>query len=67
MALMITDACSRCDACREECPNGAITAGKPYVIDASKCTECKGQYDTPQCVDMCPVKNCILPLVTTQA
>lgn len=61
MALMITDICSRCDACLSECPTHAITKGKPYVIDPAKCTECKGYFDTPQCVDNCPVKNCILP------
>jgi len=29
-----------------------------YVIDPNKCTECVGHYDTPQCVDVCPV-DCI--------
>jgi ferredoxin len=43
-----------------ECPNHAITAGRPYVIDAAKCTECKGYFDTPQCLDMCPVKGAIV-------
>jgi ferredoxin len=60
MALMIMDTCSRCDACLSECPNQAITAGKPYVIDPDKCTECVGHFDTPQCVDVCPVKDCIV-------
>ena len=31
---------------------------KIYVIDPDKCTECVGHYDTPQCVDVCPV-DCI--------
>lgn len=61
MALMITTRCSACDACLSECPNQAITAGKPYVIDVSKCTECVGSFDTPQCMDMCPVKGAIVP------
>ncbi len=61
MALMITDACSECDACLSECPTHAITSGRPYRIDPEKCVECVGFYDSPQCVDMCPVKNCIVP------
>jgi len=61
MALKITDLCSACDACLSECPNQAITAGRPYVIDANKCTECVGAFDTPQCQEMCPVKGAIVP------
>ncbi len=29
-----------------------------YVIDLTKCTECVGHYDTPQCVEVCLV-DCI--------
>jgi Formate hydrogenlyase subunit 6/NADH:ubiquinone oxidoreductase 23 kD subunit (chain I) len=60
MALMITDECINCDVCEPECPNSAITQGDEiYVIDPSKCTECVGHYDTPQCVEVCPV-DCII-------
>lgn len=60
MALMITDECINCDVCEPECPNGAISQGEEYyVIDPGLCTECVGHYDTPQCVDVCPVE-CIL-------
>ncbi|WP_300365664.1 4Fe-4S binding protein, partial [Hydrogenimonas sp.] len=46
MALMITDECIACDACRDECPNGAIEEGDPiYIIDPDRCTECVGHYD----------------------
>lgn len=59
MALMITDECINCDVCEPECPNGAITQGAEiYVIDAAKCTECVGHFDTPQCREVCPV-DCI--------
>jgi len=59
MALMITDACINCDVCEPECPNGAISRGPEiYVIDPAKCTECVGHFDTPQCVEVCPV-DCI--------
>ena len=52
MALLITDECINCDVCEPECPNGAITQGAEiYVIDPAKCTECVGNFDTPQCVE----------------
>lgn len=56
MALIITDDCINCDVCEPECPNIAISQGDEiYVIDSSRCTECVGHYDTPQCVEVCPV------------
>lgn len=59
MALMITDDCINCDVCEPECPNGAISPGEEiYRIDPNACTECVGHYDTPQCVEVCPV-DCI--------
>ncbi|HSG03165.1 MAG TPA: YfhL family 4Fe-4S dicluster ferredoxin [Marinobacterium sp.] len=59
MALMITDECINCDVCEPECPNEAISPGDEiYEIDPKKCTECVGHYDTPQCVEVCPV-DCI--------
>ncbi len=59
MALMITDECINCDVCEPECPNGAISMGPEiYVIEHSKCTECVGHFNEPQCVQVCPV-NCI--------
>ena len=60
MALMITEECINCDVCEPECPNGAITQGEEvYEIDPNLCTECVGHFDTPQCMDVCPV-DCIL-------
>ncbi|MCO6427925.1 YfhL family 4Fe-4S dicluster ferredoxin [Nitrosomonas communis] len=60
MALIITDECINCDVCEPECPNGAISQGEEiYVINPNLCTECVGHYDTPQCVEVCPV-NCII-------
>jgi ferredoxin len=59
MALMITDECINCDVCEPECPNQAISMGLDYyVIEPSKCTECVGHFDEPQCVQVCPV-SCI--------
>jgi len=74
MALLITDACINCGACEPECPNSAIYGGgqnwflngKPhepitdeyFYIVPSKCTECVGFHDEPQCMAVCPV-DCI--------
>ena len=57
MALKITEECINCDVCEPECPNEAISQGvEYYVIDPAKCTECVGHFDTPQCVEVCPVE-----------
>ncbi len=59
MALMITDECINCDVCEPECPNQAISMGEEiYEINPSRCTECVGHFDAPQCVQVCPV-DCI--------
>ncbi len=61
MALLITDQCINCDVCEPECPNQAISEGAEYyVIDPQRCTECVGHFNTPQCVEVCPV-DCIPP------
>ena len=59
MALLITSECINCDVCEPECPNQAIYDGGDYYhIDPQRCTECVGHFDTPQCVEVCPV-DCI--------
>lgn len=59
MALKITDECINCGVCEEPCPNTAIYMGEEiFEIDPERCTECVGHFDTPQCVDVCPV-DCI--------
>ena len=61
MALMITEACTGCDACVIECPSEAISEGDLiYVIDSLRCTECVGAHDTPQCQPVCE-PQCIVP------
>ncbi len=61
MPYKITDECISCGACEPECPNQAITEGDSiYKIDPEKCTECVGHFDSPQCVEVCPV-DCIVP------
>ena len=57
MALMITDECINCDVCEPVCPNNAIYEGELiYHIDPSRCTECVGHFDIPQCQELCPVE-----------
>ncbi len=61
MALKITDECISCAACVADCPNEAISEGPEYyVIDPTKCLECAGDFEGPQCVSVCPV-DCIVP------
>jgi ferredoxin len=57
MSLIITDECINCDVCEPECPNDAIYMGEEiYEIHSHLCTECVGHFDTPQCVEVCPVE-----------
>lgn len=60
MPYTITEDCINCDACRSECPTESVSAGGDiYVIDANTCVECKGYYDAPKCVEMCPI-DCVV-------
>jgi len=41
MAYKITDECTMCGSCIDECALEAISEGDPkYVIDADTCTDC---------------------------
>lgn len=61
MSLKITDACVNCDVCEPVCPNRAISQGEEYYeIVPALCTECVGHFDTPQCIEVCPVECIIL-------
>lgn len=51
MTHRITDECTACAACVDECPVEAIAEGDPiYVIDAEECTDCGA------CIDECPTE-----------
>ncbi len=52
--------CNGCGGCEAVCPNSAVThKGKIFKINPAKCKECKGDFDTPQCADVCPVGACL--------
>jgi len=60
MALLINEECISCGACEPECPTNSISEGDNiYIIDAATCVECKGHFDEPQCIAVCPV-DCIV-------
>ncbi|VAW36994.1 hypothetical protein MNBD_DELTA02-503 [hydrothermal vent metagenome] len=52
MAFHITEDCIECGVCLPNCPEGAISEGSPYIIEAKLCTECGG------CAEVCPVDAC---------
>ncbi|TBW36625.1 4Fe-4S dicluster domain-containing protein [Siculibacillus lacustris] len=55
-----TETCTACGSCESECPNKAIThKGKIYTINAAKCKECEGDFDAPQCAEVCPSGSCV--------
>ncbi len=61
MSVSIVDRCVNCFACMMVCPNEAIYEAKPhFMVNPRKCTECEGDFDTPQCATICPVEEAIL-------
>ena len=50
--------CEYCDTwdCDIFCDGRAI-----YIIDPERCTECVGNYNSPRCVEVCPIDDCIFP------
>jgi ferredoxin len=62
MAMKILmDLCTSCGDCEPECPTASISVKKGmYIINASECTECEGDFSKPQCVKVCPIKGCII-------
>lgn len=61
MAMKIVESdCTVCGTCEFGCPNSAIRMkGEAYIIDAAKCGECVGFFDSPNCVSECPA-DCIV-------
>jgi len=48
MAYTINSTCAACGACKEQCPNDAISSGDPYAIDPERCLDCGA------CESVCP-------------
>ena len=48
MAYKITEDCTACGICIDECSADAISEGEIYKIDPDLCTECGS------CMDVCP-------------
>ena len=63
MALQIVrDICTACGDCEPVCPTNSIKPFKGvYAIDTDTCTECEGEFDVPQCLDVCMEDDCIVP------
>jgi len=60
MAYKITEDCISCGACELECSNEAISERETiYEIDPDRCTECVGNFESPKCVEVCPVDACV--------
>jgi ferredoxin len=62
MKIVLED-CVACGACEPECPSNSISMNdnNEYEINASTCVECKGHYDSPNCVSVCPA-DCIVKI-----
>jgi ferredoxin len=59
---IVASKCTACGACEDECPNSAISLkNEVYVIDQTKCQECKGRFNRPQCAAVCPVPRTCIP------
>lgn len=63
MALQIVrELCTACGDCEPVCPTQSISPFKGvYRIEASTCTECEGEHEDPQCLDVCMEDDCIVP------
>ena len=60
MSMAINETCISCGNCETTCPNQAISAGDNiYLIARERCAECVGAFDKPQCVESCPIGDCI--------
>lgn len=63
MALQIVaELCTACADCEPVCPTNSIVPHKGlFKIVEDTCTECEGDFDDPQCLDVCMEDGCIIP------
>ena len=58
---IVAEECISCGDCLPVCPTSAISEGKiVFQIDENICTECADEFDSPQCVAVCEIPNCII-------
>ncbi|GAB6043988.1 4Fe-4S binding protein [Endothiovibrio diazotrophicus] len=58
---IVEDLCTSCGDCEPECPTASISPKRGvFVVKESTCTECEPDYDSPKCMDVCDVDDCIV-------
>ncbi len=55
MPIIVSEDCSQCGSCVDECPTGAIPSDAPDTTDADKCMGCM------RCISICPSQARNLP------
>ncbi|WP_411991342.1 ferredoxin [Agarivorans sp. DSG3-1] len=61
MSVSITKACIACFACKEVCPQKAISSGQSaFSVITHRCNECSDNPNGPQCAHICPVETAIV-------
>lgn len=54
------DDCTNCSICEPSCPTESISVVKGvYTVDSSTCNECEGEENGPECINVCPIDDCI--------
>ena len=60
-SVRIDASCINCDMCVPECPSDSIAMdGKHYQINSDTCIRCEHYYDSPNCVEVCPIDSVIV-------
>ncbi|CAM4441653.1 4Fe-4S dicluster domain-containing protein [Vibrio agarivorans] len=63
MSVEINQKCVGCFACYNVCPNRAIAYDQEqhpnFRVHTTRCNQCNGQFDKPQCGEICPVEQAI--------